>query len=139
MIRSKIAAIASLVVGVVSVTILSAGPASAAGVYDCSAAHSVCLYYNSGAYGYGAYFKQTTDLPTYAGKTFKAGNNGSSGAGVEVKNHGAALDSWYNGYFVLYLNSNYDCSKACQIFAPLATFADFSASLHNDNASGAFG
>ncbi|MFJ1704051.1 hypothetical protein [Kitasatospora sp. NPDC088346] len=128
-----------LAAGAVAGSLLAAGlataaPASAAPAYDCTSGQ-VCLYYNSAAYGYGAVYVQTGPVSDYAGKTFQAGRNGGSGAGVAVKNHAASVDSWVNSTFTVYYNSGYDCSVACQSFGSFAT-GDLNASVKNNNASG---
>ncbi|MEV7979386.1 hypothetical protein [Streptomyces sp. NPDC086519] len=127
---------AGLVTGTALVAALATTPASANPAADCSSGQ-VCLYYNSSAYGYGAVYKQSADISDYAGYTFKAGNNGSAGAGLSVKNHAAAVDSWYNGLFVIYYNSNYGCSVECFLVGANKTL-DLSSQIKNNNASGRF-
>ncbi|MGW6761798.1 hypothetical protein ACWF8M_29795 [Streptomyces sp. NPDC055008] len=115
-----------------------ASPASAAAsaiTYDCTSTGQVCIYYNSSSYGYGAVFRQTSDVPNYAGRYFSAGRNGSAGAGVEVKNHAAAVDSWVASNFTVYFNSNYDCSVACQTVSAYNT-VNLNANIKNNTASG---
>lgn len=116
----------------------TAAPASAAAtlVEDCSIDEQVCLYYNSSTYGYGAVFKQTGPISNYQGYYFSAGNNGSAGAGTQVKNNAAAVDNSWDGYFFrIYYNSNYDCSYACQTTDPFNQ-ADLTSTMKNNNASG---
>lgn len=133
----KLLAAAGVAAAVATTGLVTAGDASAIN-YDCSGnTHAVCLYYNSSAYGYGAYFKQTGNISDYAGHYFQAGNNGSAGAGVSVKNNAAAVDSWYSGNFVVYYNSGYNCSFACQTIPAWAT-VDLNGSLKNNDASGSF-
>ncbi|GGZ04201.1 hypothetical protein CP967_17165 [Streptomyces nitrosporeus] len=116
----------------------AAGTASAAPAYDCLF-DEVCLYYNSSSYGYGAYFAQSGNIPDYSGRYFKAGANGSSGAGISVKNNAGAVDNRGTPRnFYLYYNSNYDCSVACITVAP-GHLINLSEPLKNDNASGKLG
>ncbi|MEV7179382.1 hypothetical protein [Kitasatospora sp. NPDC093679] len=127
---------AALVAGtVVTAGLASAGSASAF-TADCHGGQ-VCLYYNSSAHGYGAVYVQNTTVDNYAGLTFKAGKNGSSGAGVAVKNNAAAVDNHWYGTFNVYYNSGLDCSVACQAI-PMDTRRDLNSQLKNNNASGEF-
>ncbi|MFG2692726.1 hypothetical protein [Kitasatospora sp. NPDC048407] len=132
----KLIAAAGIATTVAGFGLVNAGEASAFSV-DCSN-YNACLYYNSAAYGYGAYYEQQPNIPDYAGLTFRAGNNGSSGAGVAVKNHAAAVDNRWIGNFTIYYNSNYNCSVACQTIGA-NTRVDLNASVKNNNASGSFG
>ncbi|MFJ5921395.1 hypothetical protein ACIQF6_02185 [Kitasatospora sp. NPDC092948] len=131
----KLIAAAGIATTVAGFGLASAGEASAIN-YDCSSGQ-VCLYYNSSGSGYNAVFKQTSNISDYANYYFSAGNNGSAGAGVSVKNNAAAVDSWYSGTFTVYYNSGYNCSVACQNIGSLAT-VDLNSSLKNNNASGKF-
>ncbi|WP_234443562.1 hypothetical protein [Streptomyces sp. NRRL B-24484] len=125
---------AALVAGtVVTAGLASAGSASAL-TADCQGGQ-VCLYYNSSAHGYGAVYIETTSIENYAGLTFKAGKNGSAGAGVAVKNNAAAVDNHWYGTFNVFYNSGWDCSVACQPI-PMNTHRDLNAQLKNNNASG---
>ncbi|GHF95743.1 hypothetical protein [Streptomyces hydrogenans] len=118
--------------------VVSAGTASAAPAYDCLF-DEVCLYYSSSSYGYGAYFAQSGSISDYSGYYFKAGDNGSTGAGVSVKNNAAAVDNRATPRnFYLYYNSNYDCRVACVTVSP-GTLINLSEPLKNDNASGKLG
>ncbi|MBD0841162.1 hypothetical protein [Streptomyces sp. TRM68416] len=78
---------------------------------------------------------QYDKVSDYQGRYFSSGRNGSSGAGVEVKNHAAAVDSWIYDKFRVYYNSKYNCEIACQTIAPRAT-ANLNSSVKNNNASG---
>ncbi|MFI9789085.1 hypothetical protein ACIHEI_37055 [Kitasatospora sp. NPDC051984] len=131
----KLIAAAGIATTVAGFGLVNAGEASAFTV-DCSA-NNACLYYNSSAYGYGAYYEQVYNTPDYAGLTFRAGHNGSSGAGVAVKNHAAAVDNRYGVSFTVYYNSNYNCSVACQVI-PANARVDLNASVKNNNASGSW-
>ncbi|RAJ29685.1 hypothetical protein K353_06573 [Kitasatospora sp. SolWspMP-SS2h] len=130
----KLIAAMAVTGGLLAGGLATAAPASAH-TADCTF-HQVCLYYSSSTYGFGAYYRQTADVSNYAGKYFKAGNNGSTGAGVEVKNNAAAIDSWLSTQFTIYYNSGYNCDVVCQIFDPYATFQNLSSQLKNNNASG---
>ncbi|WP_035849584.1 hypothetical protein [Kitasatospora azatica] len=138
MLVKKLAVTAAVAGALLTAGLATATSASAIN-YDCSSG-TVCLYYNSSSHGYGAVFQQYVDIANYSSPynfTFSAGNNGSAGAGVSVKNNAAAVDSWYSGNFVVYYNSNYSCSFACQTIPSMAT-VDLSATMKNNNASGAF-
>ncbi|MCU7820329.1 hypothetical protein [Kitasatospora sp. DSM 101779] len=130
----KLVAAAAVAGSVLTVGLSTAAPAMAAPAQDCTYGQ-VCLYYNSSSYGYGAVYIQTGDVSNYAGKYFSGGANGSSGSGVEVKNHAASVDSWIASNFRVYYNSGYDCSVACQTVAPYAS-VNLNSSLKNNNASG---
>ncbi|WP_330244696.1 peptidase inhibitor family I36 protein [Streptomyces sp. NBC_00562] len=117
----------------------TAGTASAAPVGDDCLFDEVCLYFNSSSYGYGAYFAQSGSIPDYSGRYFKAGDNGSSGAGVSMKNNAGAVDNRGTPRnFYLYYNSNYDCSVACVTVSP-GGLINLSEPMKNDNASGKLG
>ncbi|MFJ8439477.1 hypothetical protein [Kitasatospora griseola] len=134
----KLIAAAGIATTVAGFGLASAGDASAFSA-DCQGnSHAICLYYNSSSYGYGAYFKQTGNISDYSGYTFSSGLNGSAGAGAAVKNGAAAIDSWYGGNFVVYYNSGYNCSFACQTVSGFAPVTDLNGSLKNNNASGSF-
>ncbi|MFE2041973.1 hypothetical protein ACFXAZ_13780 [Streptomyces sp. NPDC059477] len=120
--------------GALAVGLATASPAAAAIEYDCGSGE-VCLYYNSSDYGYGAVYVQYARIPDYAGFYFSTGRNGSSGAGREVKNQAAAVDSWISTKFRVYYNSNYNCTVACQDIPAYGT-RDLNSSLKNQNASG---
>jgi hypothetical protein len=133
----KLIAATAVAGGALSAGFVTAAPASAAAEaieYDC-ATGEVCLYYNSDAYNYGAVYVQYDKIPDYAGRYFSAGRNGSAGAGVAVKNHAAAVDSWIGSTFRVYYNSNYSCSVACQDIPAYYT-RDLNSQLKNNNASG---
>ncbi|WP_230396292.1 hypothetical protein [Streptomyces blattellae] len=130
----KLIAATAVAGGALTAGLVTASPASAAINYDC-ATGEVCLYYNSSSYGYGAVYVQYDRIPNYQGYFFSQGRNGSSGAGVEVKNHAAAVDSWIGSTFRVYYNSNYNCSVACQDIPAYAT-RDLNSSVKNNNASG---
>jgi hypothetical protein len=116
----------------------TAGAASAAPAYDCLF-DQVCLYYNSSSYGYGAYFAQGGNIADYSGHYFKAGDNGSAGAGISVKNNAAAVDNRGTPRnFYLYYNSNYDCTVACVTVSP-GNLINLSSTMKNQNASGKLG
>ncbi|MFJ6655929.1 hypothetical protein ACIQNG_06115 [Streptomyces sp. NPDC091377] len=101
---------------------------------DCSPGE-VCLHYNSSAYGYGAVLVQYGWYSDYAGYTFRAGKNGSAGAGVDVKNNAAAVDSFTGSTFRVFYNSGYNCNVACQDIPPYYT-RDLNSTMKNQNASG---
>ncbi|WP_239081094.1 hypothetical protein [Streptomyces coelicoflavus] len=133
----KLIAATAVAGGVLTAGPLTAAPASAAPAsidYDC-ATGEVCLYYNSEAYGYGAVYVQYDKVPNYQYRYFSSGRNGGSGAGVEVKNHAAAVDSWISSTFRVYYNSNYNCNVACQDIPGYYTL-DLNSRLKNNNASG---
>jgi len=130
----KLIAATAVAGGALTAGLATAAPASAAIDFDC-ATGEVCLYYNSSSYGYGAVYVQYDKVPDYAGKYFSSGRNGSSGAGVEVKNHAAAVDSWISSNFRVYYNRGYSCSVACQTIPSYGT-VDLNSSLKNNNASG---
>jgi len=133
----KLLAAAGVAAAVATTGLATADTASAIN-YDCSGeTHAVCLYFNSSAYGYGAYFQQSGDIHDYGAYWFQPGLNGSNGVGNTVKNHAAAVDSWYGGNFVVYYNSWYDCRYACQTIPAWKT-VDLNSTLKNNNASGAF-
>ncbi|MGK4580519.1 hypothetical protein [Kitasatospora sp. HPMI-4] len=135
-IRKLIAAAA--VAGAIATTGLATATSASALTFDCTTGQ-VCLYYNSEAYGYGAYYAQNSDIDNYGdnGLAFSAGHNGGNGAGIAVKNHAASVDSHWGGEFVIYFNSGYDCSVSCQTFGPYQA-ADLIPSMKNNNASGRF-
>ncbi|MFD9130520.1 hypothetical protein [Kitasatospora sp. NPDC059571] len=135
----KLLAAAAVAGTVATAGLATAGSASAAVPnYDCSGTHEVCVYYNSSGAGYGAYFRQTGNISDYAGHYFSAGRNGSSGAGVSVKNNAASVDSWYDGTFTVYYNSGTkNCSYACQNIPAWST-TDLNGALKNNNAAGFF-
>ncbi|MDH6120700.1 hypothetical protein [Kitasatospora sp. GAS204B] len=137
----KLLAAAALAGTVATGALATAGTASASTIqYDCNSSQAmVCLYYNSSNYGYGAYFEQTGNISDYGTNTkFVAGHNGSSGAGTLVKNHAAAVDSWYSGTFTVYYNSGYEnCSYACQPIPAWQT-VDLNTTLKNNDAAGFF-
>ncbi|MEU0423747.1 hypothetical protein ABZ235_09000 [Streptomyces canus] len=130
----KLIAATAVAGGALSAGLATAAPASAAINYDC-ATGEVCLYFNSSSYGYGAVYVQYDKVPDYQGRYFSSGRNGSAGAGVEVKNHAAAVDSWISSNFRVYYNSGYSCSVACQTIPSYAT-VNLNSSLKNNNASG---
>lgn len=109
-------------------------PSASAATPDCKSGE-ICLYYNSSSYGFGSVFIQRYDIPDYAGSYFSSGYYGNSGSGTVVKNHAAAVDSWQPYKFVVYYNSNYGCSVACQTILPWEA-KDLNSSLKNNNASG---
>ncbi|MFJ5921397.1 hypothetical protein ACIQF6_02195 [Kitasatospora sp. NPDC092948] len=118
----KLIAAAGVATTVAGFGLVSAGQASAFDA-DCAGnTHAVCLYYNTSANGYGAYFKQTADTPDYGNSVFTAGLNGTAGAGALVWNHVKSVNSWYGGTFVIYFGSGaYNCSVGCMSVAPWAT------------------
>jgi hypothetical protein len=130
----KLIAATAVAGGALTAGLVTAAPASAAINYDCGEGE-VCLYYNSSSYGYGAVYVQYDKVRDYAGRYFSSGRNGSAGAGVEVKNHAAAVDSWISSNFRVYYNSGYSCAVACQTISPYAT-VDLNSTLKNNNASG---
>ncbi|MFG2692725.1 hypothetical protein [Kitasatospora sp. NPDC048407] len=133
----KLIAAAGVATTVAGLGLVNAGQASAFSA-DCAGnTHAVCLYYNDSAHGYGAYFMQTGDLPGYTGYTFRSGLNGTAGAGVAVKDHTSAVDSWYGGNFTFYYGGGYNCSIACQVIPPWSR-VDLYTSLKNSNGSGQF-
>ncbi|MEV6211191.1 hypothetical protein [Kitasatospora sp. NPDC051914] len=133
-IRKLISAV--VVAGAVATAGLATAGEASAFTADCKGGQ-VCLYYNSSDYGYGAVYIENTSIENYAGLTFKAGKNGSSGAGVAVKNHAAAVDNHWYGTFNVFYNSGWDCSVACQAI-PMNTRRDLNSKLKNNNASGEF-
>jgi hypothetical protein len=130
----KLIAATAVAGGALTAGLATASPAAAAINYDC-ATGEVCLYYNSDSYGYGAVYVQYDKIADYQGRYFSSGRNGSSGAGVEVKNHSAAVDSWISATFRVYYNKNYNCEVACQDIPGYYT-RDLNSSLKNNNASG---
>ncbi|MFC7218658.1 hypothetical protein ACFQLX_10835 [Streptomyces polyrhachis] len=132
----KLIAATAVMAGAVAGTLATASPASAAALrYDCRNNGEACLYYNSSTYGFGAYFKQTWDVSSYAGFYFKSGAKGGAGAGVEVKNNAAAVDNNTPARFRVYYNSNWSCSFACQTFNEYS-WGNLNPTMKNNNASG---
>ncbi|MGK4580521.1 hypothetical protein [Kitasatospora sp. HPMI-4] len=129
---------AATVAGTVATTALATAGSASAFTRDCWDGQ-VCLYYNSSSYGYGAVFVQTESIGNYGSPDvkFSGGNNGSSGAGVSVKNHAAAVDNRWGGSFIVYYNSGNDCSVACQTI-PMHSLVDLNGDLKNNNAAGEF-
>ncbi|KJK39161.1 hypothetical protein UK15_14620 [Streptomyces variegatus] len=119
--------------GVLAAGLVTAPPAAAV-ASDCKSGE-VCLYYNSSSYDFGAVFIQRYDVADYSGRYFSSGYHGSAGSGTVVKNHAAAVDSWQPYKFVVYYNSSYNCSVACQTILPWES-KDLNSSLKNNNASG---
>ncbi|MGQ4512754.1 hypothetical protein [Streptomyces sp. DW26H14] len=122
--------------GLATAPVASAAPAALPPHSDCTSGF-VCLYYNSSSNGYGAVFATAANLSDYGPWQFYAGNNGSNGAGVSVKNNAAYVDSWSSQTYRVYYNSKYNCSVACQDI-PAQGNADLNATLKNNNASGKF-
>lgn len=130
----KWAASAAVAASLFGAGLATAAPAAAAPNYDC-ATGEFCLYYNSSSNGYGAVYVQYDRIPNYSGYYFSTGRNGSSGAGVAVKNHAAAGDSFLTSNFRVYYNSNYSCAVACQTIEAWNT-ENLSSAIKNNNASG---
>lgn len=132
----------AIVIGTVTLAsiVATAGSASAY-TYPTSECGpgQVCLYYNSSSSGFGAVFKQSSNISNYSGYYFSSGKNGSSGAGLSVKNNVAAVDNRSDGsYFSIFYNSGYDCSVACMQIGP-NNAVDIPEPMKNDNASGRYG
>lgn len=130
----------SLLVGAVAlagvaIPLVTAAPASAG---DCTGLRMACIYFNSSSSGYGAYYRHQDDVSDYGSVLFRAGDMGSSGAGVVVKNNGAAIENASLYSFRVYFNSGYNCSVDCQTFAASSGFSNFKAGIKNDNASGKY-
>lgn len=121
--------------GLAAAPVASAAPA-AAPARDCSSGFA-CLYYNSSSNGYGAVFATAANISDYNIWYFSAGKNGSSGAGVVVKNNAAYVDNRSDQTYRVYYNSGYSCAVACQDI-PAEGGANLNASLKNNNASGKF-
>lgn len=140
-----VAAIGLVGTGLAMAPVASAAPSKPAAAakpavvppgHDCTAGW-VCLYYNSSAYGWGP-----SSPPPRRSRTTRTGSStrartAAAGAGLSVKNHAAAVDSWGNSTFRIYYNRNYNCSVACQDI-PAQGSADLNSSLKNNNASGKF-
>ncbi|MFJ6723145.1 MULTISPECIES: hypothetical protein [unclassified Streptomyces] len=136
----KFLAAAAMAGTVLTAGVATTGTASASSLADCSGhSETVCLYYNSSSSGHGAVFFQTSNISNYSGYYFSGGAYGSSGAGVSVKNHAAAVDSYYAGSFTVYYGSgDRNCSYACQT-VPDYSYRDLNAQMKNNNAAGFFG
>ncbi|WP_327678216.1 hypothetical protein [Kitasatospora sp. NBC_00458] len=120
---------------------LAAAPQASATSIDCHR-YSACLYYNSSSHGYGAYFEQTYDIPNYTPANqvpykFGPGAFGSSGAGVNVKNHAAYVDNWhpYSSFTVYEFSAGGGSGRVDWI----AAYGDADLTVtHDNNAAGKF-
>lgn len=113
--------------------ILAAGvvaPASAANRDGVLNRGEVAMYYNSAAYGYGS-FSDYNNSANFGSDRFLSPG---SGRGQLVKNNAAA--AWNNSSLdaIVYYNSNWDCSIACQYISS-GKRVDLSPALKNENAS----
>ncbi|GAA1403492.1 hypothetical protein GCM10009639_48390 [Kitasatospora putterlickiae] len=86
----RIVATAAILATGLGTAVATAPAASAATIGTCTYNYA-CLFYNSSNYNLGAQFQHESDINDYAGAYFSAGQYGSSGAGVEVKNHAASV------------------------------------------------
>ncbi|MFJ1590455.1 hypothetical protein ACIOD0_09455 [Kitasatospora albolonga] len=124
-------AAATAAAAVIGSGIIFAQPAAAAAA--CSSGYT-CLHY--GTSYQGGIYKQWGELSDYAGKKFVASTNGSAGAGQNVKNNAASVNSHdYNYQFTVYRGINFNCQVACQTIG-VAGAQNLNASLKNKNASG---
>lgn len=144
--------VAGAVVGLAALTIMGAGPASAArqdGVCNASAysldpVGEICLYYNSGLAGsrFDWAFPQA-NIPNFAtypstaraplpGTTITYLTSGLAGYGQAVKNNAAsAYNRYYGASVYVYFNSNY---AGTSDFVGSLTSKNLS-NTYNDNAS----
>ncbi|MER6391621.1 hypothetical protein ACFXEL_35220 [Streptomyces sp. NPDC059382] len=135
----KLLSAAAVAGTVLTAGLATAGTASAGTLGDCQGwtPAAVCLYYNSSSNSYGAVYHQQSSISDYSSVTFTEGAWGNAGAGTVVKNHAAAVDSYYGGTFTVYYNSGYNCSYACQNVPAYGT-ANLNSTMKNNNASGRF-
>ncbi|MFF2657181.1 hypothetical protein ACFVUH_07425 [Kitasatospora sp. NPDC058032] len=86
----RITAMAAILATGLGTAVAVAPAASAATIGACTYSYA-CLFYNSSNYNLGAQFAHDINVNNYTGSYFSAGMYGSAGAGVEVKNHAAAV------------------------------------------------
>lgn len=138
MLKKKLAAVG--VVATVAFSMMGTAPAWGASNdllhMDCNVPN-VCIHYNSSAYGYGAYFEQKSSINDYAPYKFVAGDNGSAGAGLSVKNNAAFVWNLNDRAFQVFYNSYFSCAVACQTI-PSGGQVNLNSQLKNNNASGMY-
>jgi len=107
---TALAAVAAALVASVAV----AAPASAL-TRSCSSAARMCIHYNSVANGMNAEFGSDYNVPSFNPSNttndifFKAGSEGSAGAGEWVWNNAASLVNFHMAVKVaVFVNSSYD-------------------------------
>ncbi|MFJ5737811.1 hypothetical protein [Streptomyces microflavus] len=134
--KRKLSAIGVMTAATAAVSLIGAAPAWAGPSVDCDVPN-VCIHYNSSTNGYGAYFEQKSSINDYAPYTFRTGDNGSSGAGLSVKNNAAFIWNRNDRAFQVFYNSYFSCAVACQTIAPHGQ-VNLNSQLKNNNASGMY-
>jgi hypothetical protein len=114
--------------------------ASEAQAVESCTSGELCLYYNSLENHLNAIFVQTGSIADYGNNSgqpyrFVASDEGSVGAGINVKNNAAHVENRSSHHAVIFYNSGYNCEIACQQILSL-TAKDLNATMKNNNASG---
>ncbi|MFE4974867.1 hypothetical protein ACFRAR_22535 [Kitasatospora sp. NPDC056651] len=132
--KKAIAAVA-MAGGILAGGLATAAPASA---HACpNAPGGICLYYNSAANNHGASVEVEINDWSYHPYTFACDSltGNCNGAGQPAYNRAASVKNYSMHTYVVYYNSGWDCSYACQTIAR-GTFPDLNPTMKNNNASG---
>ena len=133
----RLAALAALTT--VSLGIASPSHAAVTVTRNCSTSAQMCIHYNTISYGLNAEFGSNTNISSFNYNLngsvyyrYKAGTQGSGGAGQTVWNNGGSgknLSTWRN--FAVFQNSNYQGNSVAIPYNHVANLGI----VQNDNAS----